>query len=527
MAASATALAQNEALREAYMKDGLNWCTDDYVGTARTLGMGNAFTALGSDMGSISINPAGSAVAPHGMFMMTFGTATGFSTTQGQKVEDGNTYLGYRINASNTRFSLPSWGATFAINTGSITGLKRVSFGFLANNTRTFNTRISAHGSNAYGTSSLAGSMAANADFESRNWDDVTALAYKVDIIGVNTGIPGGWAAITENAKTDGTAALGGPVNQSYSRNFSGGKNDYIFNVAFNVGDYLFFGANLGIANLNYSQAETISEEALESANFQTGFKSLSMAYNYSAKGTGVYGKFGFIATPVAGLRIGGAIQTPTKMNLIERYTYAMSNSYSSVYFDNYNTEPGSWHFYLSSPWRFNVGAAYTFGNYLILSADYERVDYSQMKYIDFNMGDYQYCQKINETIRGEKMSGNCLGASDMLRVGAEIKPIAALSLRLGYNRFGSATRTWRNGVLERTGSPSQSFCAGIGWSSAGSFFLDIAARYSIQPDSEVKIYDDYNNRGLDGETYREISAPVITYTNKRLNVIATIGWRF
>ena len=37
----------------------------NYEGTARTVAMGNAFTALGGDLGSISLNPAGSAVAKY------------------------------------------------------------------------------------------------------------------------------------------------------------------------------------------------------------------------------------------------------------------------------------------------------------------------------------------------------------------------------------------------------------------------------------------------------------------------------
>lgn len=38
---------------------------NNYEGTARSVAMGNAFTALGGDLGGISINPAGSAVSPY------------------------------------------------------------------------------------------------------------------------------------------------------------------------------------------------------------------------------------------------------------------------------------------------------------------------------------------------------------------------------------------------------------------------------------------------------------------------------
>ena len=42
--------------------DALRYSTNNYYGTARTMAMGNAFTALGGDLGSLGINPAGSAV---------------------------------------------------------------------------------------------------------------------------------------------------------------------------------------------------------------------------------------------------------------------------------------------------------------------------------------------------------------------------------------------------------------------------------------------------------------------------------
>ena len=40
--------------------DALRFSDNNYYGTARSISMGNAFTALGGDLGSISLNPAGS-----------------------------------------------------------------------------------------------------------------------------------------------------------------------------------------------------------------------------------------------------------------------------------------------------------------------------------------------------------------------------------------------------------------------------------------------------------------------------------
>ena len=51
--------------------DALRFSENNYYGTARTISMGNAFTALGGDLGSIGINPAGSAVNNYSQATLT------------------------------------------------------------------------------------------------------------------------------------------------------------------------------------------------------------------------------------------------------------------------------------------------------------------------------------------------------------------------------------------------------------------------------------------------------------------------
>ena len=58
--------------------DGLLFSENNYEGTARSVAMGNAFTALGGDLGSITINPAGSAVAGYSQFTITPGLTEAF-----------------------------------------------------------------------------------------------------------------------------------------------------------------------------------------------------------------------------------------------------------------------------------------------------------------------------------------------------------------------------------------------------------------------------------------------------------------
>ena len=75
--------------------DALNFSENDYEGSARTVAMGNAFTALGGDLGSISINPAGSAVAKYSQFSLTPALTFTGSTTMGVLPPGSNGNLPY------------------------------------------------------------------------------------------------------------------------------------------------------------------------------------------------------------------------------------------------------------------------------------------------------------------------------------------------------------------------------------------------------------------------------------------------
>ena len=63
--------------------DALMFSENNYEGTARSVAMGNAFTALGGDLGAVTINPAGSAVANYSQFTITPSLTFTSNTAQG------------------------------------------------------------------------------------------------------------------------------------------------------------------------------------------------------------------------------------------------------------------------------------------------------------------------------------------------------------------------------------------------------------------------------------------------------------
>ena len=140
-------------------QDALLYSENEYGGTARSIALGNALTAVGGDLGSLGINPAGSAVA--GYSQITVSPALSFSVAQ---ATSDNPELAYGDNVRTlyTRMKLPNLGLVANINTGRRHGLKRVSFGFLYNSTADYTGRMYATGINA--SNSFSGALASSAE---------------------------------------------------------------------------------------------------------------------------------------------------------------------------------------------------------------------------------------------------------------------------------------------------------------------------------------------------------------------------
>ena len=100
--------------------DALLFSEANYEGTARTTAMGNAFTALGGDLGSVTINPAGSAVAGYSQITLTPALTLSANTAQGVLPPVNNGSLPYfenKMRSMDTRFSIPNFGVNLNFDT--------------------------------------------------------------------------------------------------------------------------------------------------------------------------------------------------------------------------------------------------------------------------------------------------------------------------------------------------------------------------------------------------------------------------
>ena len=555
------------------MYDGLTFSQNNYYGTARSIGMGNAMTAVGGDLGSIGINPAGSAVAGYSQFTITPNlTISSMNASYSAYPVGGADRFTNEQNKRLTRFSMPNIGLTFNWKTGNGSGLKAITYGLVVNGTNNFTGKMLAGGRNDKTSYQSAMAVAADGydmDFLNgysidkdgkrvdRGWDypyyygddfqndpnkgkfapwNVIANAQAGSIANYgDTDDPSyywRYIATTEGYSNTGEKDangnyiydifLAGPLNQAYSRNITGSKYDVLFNVGFNFGDTFFVGANLGVTSLNYNYDECYKEAAENPSAFEidfgdkgkTCFSDYRTRYSYTADGSGVFGKIGFLWRPVDGLRVGAAVQTPTIMEINERWIQDVNLNYTDASFNgSAKTPEGEYSYRLRSPYRLNAGAAFTFAGMALLSADYEMTDYSTMKFMSKDGGwSNDTFSSLNDQIR------NCMGVSHMVRVGAEFKPLPEIAVRAGYNFTTTPEYVYEGNSKTKLNDRINAFSVGLGYSSNGSFFADIAARMTMLADEYISPYADYLS---------DLASPMILNKRDIYNVTATIGWRF
>lgn len=525
--------------------DGLRFSDNEYEGTARTIAMGNAFTALGGDMGALGINPAGSAVARRSQFTVSFGQNISIGTAQGVRTPDGNIAFGKNLQQTDSRFCMPNIGGMVNFNTGRSRGIKNWSMGFVANNTTTYNDFMTAKGRNmvtsAFGELGVrATDLAGEYGFKASDLDNDAifdripvsdwniANAYRAGSIWALSDTE--FAGISEYEDASGIGIGASGIDQHFGRTRSGAKSDFVYNLAFNVSDVLYFGANIGVASIRYTSSEFIREDAVSPDDFDvvftdedgketiTRFVSAKNTYSYKADGTGVYGKFGLILTPWKGLRVGASIQTPTAFTVREKLTYGSEGNYDNSAYSGNATCEGKFEYNLKSPMRTNFGVAYTFGKHGVLSMDYEFTNYRRMMFSVPGTSDNSEFDDANDGIM------DICGVQHYLRLGAEIKPLDFLSVRLGYNCKTSGQKYEYDGseLMKAPSAVLHTVSGGLGFS-AGMFFADFAAVGYFYPTEYVRPYPDYIFEGNAIATY----SPEIRYRRNLVKIVATLGIRF
>lgn len=469
--------------------DALLYSTNSYTGTARSLSMGNAFVALGGDIGAMAVNPASSAVYRHSEVSITPALLNAGSSSA---------VLGCNSNESFTAFKLTSVGFIIAFDTNHTSGLFNFDFGICVNRIADFNKTGSARWTTSESSfpASIAARRAGTEAYElavSENynpysdsnlpWPDI--LAFDTYLISpYPVGSTNTYIGATQNGVGN-TYVIGGPLDQSYFSKSVGGVMEYAINLGFNISDILYLGVNLNLHSLSYEFNSYYSEASRNSKTFDDGFVSMSNNYYLRTTGIGFNAEFGAIVTPIAGLRIGATFTTPTLYRLNDTWNYNMTASFDNGKNPTEHSPTGANSYRLNVPIKWSLGVAYTFEDFALVSVDWESVNNSKLFFANTAGNKVPYDPENQRIANGFRSSSN-------LRAGLEVRPTDKLYLRGGYNLITSGGNLVDSqGMITYTYPDTHYASAGIGYRFGleRAFSLDFAYQRQIDNRESYSVY--------------------------------------
>ncbi len=453
-------------------------------GTARVMGVGGAFGAIGADFGGASINPAGIGLYRRGELSISPVLNT---------VSNSSRYQNNFTTEEGSQFALNNFGLVMNLRRPPKTepqGMVTSSFVLGVNrlNSYTDNRYISGFNPN----NSLIDRFVQNA--QGSNPNDLNDFGYDLYDAGIITATQSG------NGEFLYQNDISGDLQQIESNVVTGGMNEFVLGFGSNFKDKLYFGAVLGIAYGEYASRTQYTEE--DGDNVYPTFNRLTIDETLNVNAYGFNGKLGIIYRLGNALRLGGAFHTPSLLRMDDTYSEEMTVTgtdlnYLTPTYENY------FNYRLRTPSKAVLSAAFFVAKRGFISVDYEYINYSKARYQTTLNNDLESIEFFN-TLNGE-IASTFKGVSN-LRIGAEFAP-KIFRLRAGYAFDGNPQAN----TNAQTGRHTLTAGVGVKGKRAS---LDIA-------------YNTSNN----SYTYNLYDLPsgnsVASIDNRRNNIVCTFALRF
>ncbi|MFI5171998.1 MAG: OmpP1/FadL family transporter [Chitinophagales bacterium] len=454
--------------------DALRYSMQDFGGTARSLGSGNAYGALGGDMSSLSMNPAGIGIYRSSEFVITPGLLS---------INSESDYLGQTNSDNRYSFNINNFGFVFNhLNTGkenATDGWVSGSFGIAYNKLANYNNSVLYSGFNEQ--SSLIDSyveyLNAGGGTDPSNVFDKdpfgAGLAWETYLIN-----PTGFDSMQYYS-----VIHDGDVQQTKSIITKGGLNEVAISFGGNYGNRLYVGATIGIPNIRYSNSTIYSEEDINDEH--SDFNEFTLNDYSETYGVGINAKLGLIYRINEYIRLGAAVHSPSLFGLTDNYYSSMNSSLDTSGSFSFDSPLGEYSYELITPWRVIGSAAITIKEIGLISAEYEFVDYSEAGF-NFNRsldaGDLSYENTVNNNIDLK------YGAASVIRLGGELK-YDVFRFRAGYIMSGTP---FNDGIAANDADfAKNTYTAGIGIKEK-SYFIDLAFAHTTSKEYDIQyIYDD------------------------------------
>ncbi len=452
--------------------DALRFTQDNLNGTARFRAMSGAFGALGGDLSSLNVNPAGSAIFSNnqaGATLSNFGT------------KNNSTYFGTSNLEKNNSTDLNQAGAVFVFkNADSKNDCKKFSLAINYENTNNLDNSIFSAGKNPnnsidqyflYYANSNGGVSLPNLKLQSgetisdlysylgSNYGFGTQQAF----LGYQGYIIDAGENYNENSNRNYISLV--PQGNYYQENevTSTGYNGKItFNGAASYQDKLFLGINLNAHFIDYNQSSSFYEKNDSPLSSDYTVSWLRFDNNLYTYGNGFSFQLGAILKATKEIRLGLGYESPTYYNLNDEFSQKLRvvSEATNLNATNDVVNPQVINVYepykLQTPSKTTGSFAYIFGKTGLFSVDYAIKDYSNTQY-----------KPQNEFSSVNSAMANLLSQTGELRIGGEYK-IEKWSLRGGY-RFEESPYKNKTTVGDLTG-----YSTGLGYN-FGATKLDLS----------------------------------------------------
>lgn len=429
---SILALAQNET-------DALRLSTQRPGGTARSLGMGNAFGALGGDPVAMSINPAGFGLYRASSLSLTMGLD--FNTDQAK-------YYGTTSKDLQSRFSLCN-AALVLQREGEVAG-RQSSFGVVYDRVQSFHTTTNVLGQSVPSTILQAFADQAYGTPYSSIVDDLpftAGLAWYT--IGIDT-VPG---TVDQYVPF---ITMGSLVQQRRITESHGSTNRTGIFYSGNFEDKVYVGGAVNVLGHRFNRTISHTENTLDPT---LDLGNLTYREKLATTGNAFELSAGAIVRVTERLRLGAAFFSPQWWQMNDAYVHSMTTDFRTPdtegnYSYSYDSPDGTFSYKVHTPWRATASAAYVAGQNGLVSVDYEYRDLRSMRFRPANnLEDLYDFAAENDAIQKR------FRAQHVVRVGTEWR-LQNWYLRGG---FGFVADPYVSTDLE-SGQSLRSFAAGAGY---------------------------------------------------------------
>ena len=507
-------------------------------GTARAMAMAGAFTSLGADLSSMSINPAGL-----GMYRRNEIALTPMMTFQSSETPGT---MSYAKNGKN-RFSMANFGA--ALNAYEGTGtLTSFTVGIGLNRIADFNSRYSYKTDTPYAGGSVWAPTIADIFGQQLGQAGIFpnsngGLGYEVNpyywpaVLGYNGFM------ITPYYNTDTKEdeyvpdCIGSNASILHYMDVvnSGSINEFTISAGANLNNIVYIGATIGIQSVHKATGVYYGEDyrydhgpAANSAGdlLETQLDYADLYQKSVLDGSGVNFKLGVTVRPIESLRIGVAFHTPTYYSLERSYygditTQMYNNATEKTEINQdgtpYQDDMGSNSWCFTSPARLLFGISYTFGNFGLITVDYERDWYNGIRVKNTPDGFEPYPEEYKAEFK------QAFQGTNTIRAGVEFKPLPTIALRVGAGYTDSMFKNREHYYDSPLTYETRYITAGVGFNLSRYVTLDLA--YQNVTDKQTKYRLFYSIENATGDFFT--TTGLFDTKSKRHNVAMSLIFRF